>query len=94
MANQTTEMLARVTGQVQGVNFRAWAQSTAESLGLAGWVKNEHDGSVTALLSGPEPKVLAMVDAMWEGPAAAAVANVATEKPDHRENPEGFRIAD
>lgn len=91
---ETTEMLARVTGDVQGVNFRAWTQATAESLGLAGWVKNEDDGSVTALFAGPEPKVLAMVDKMWEGPGSAAVVNVATEKVEHLQHPQGFRIAD
>ncbi|MFI4873633.1 MAG: acylphosphatase [Phycisphaerales bacterium JB061] len=36
----------RFTGKVQGVGFRMTAKSVASELGLAGWVRNEHDGSV------------------------------------------------
>jgi acylphosphatase len=43
----------RVTGRVQGVAYRAWAADAARGLGLSGWVRNEDDGSVTALLSAP-----------------------------------------
>lgn len=93
MAKDHVELLVRVTGRVQGVNYRAWTRATAEALGLTGWVRNERDGSVTALVAGPEPEVLQLVEAMWEGPAAAAVANVATEAATHGERPARFRIA-
>lgn len=69
-------MRARATGRVQGVAYRAWARSEARALGLRGWVKNEDDGSVTALLIGPEEAVETMLDAMWSGPGAAAVRDV------------------
>jgi len=36
----------RVTGMVQHVWFRGWAQMTAGALGLCGWVRNLPDGSV------------------------------------------------
>lgn len=36
-----------IFGHVQGVFFRAHAQVRAQELGLAGWVRNEPDGSVT-----------------------------------------------
>ncbi|NRB17607.1 MAG: acylphosphatase [Rhodobacteraceae bacterium] len=48
---------ARITGRVQGVTFRAWTRSEAEQRGLSGWVRNEPDGSVRALLIGPVPHV-------------------------------------
>ena len=48
---------ARVTGRVQGVCYRAWARSEAEAIGVTGWVRNERDGSVTALIAGPKGKV-------------------------------------
>ena len=73
---------ARVTGRVQGVCYRAWARAEAEAIGVTGWVKNERDGSVTALIAGPMGKVSQMVDALWEGPGAASVNFVATEEAD------------
>ena len=63
----------------KGVCYRAWARSEAEAIGVTGWVRNERDGSVTALIAGPKGKVSRMVDALWEGPAAASVNYVATE---------------
>ena len=31
----------RIKGKVQGVYFRAFVRSTAQELGIVGWVKNE-----------------------------------------------------
>ncbi len=42
------------SGSVQGVGFRFTAERFAQSLGLAGWVKNLHDGRVEILLEGKE----------------------------------------
>ena len=72
----------RVTGRVQGVAFRAWTRSTAESFGLAGWVRNADDGSVEGCLQGPEPDVERMITALHQGPGAASVRDVATEPVD------------
>ena len=83
---------ARVTGRVQGVCYRVWARSEAEIIGVTGWVRNERDGSVTALIAGPKGKVAMMVDALWEGPAAASVNYVATEETDLAEPPLRFSI--
>jgi acylphosphatase len=66
----------RVTGRVQGVFYRGWTQEEAEALGLTGWVRNERDGSVTALLVGPDAQVDAMLAALRRGPPAARVADV------------------
>ncbi len=82
----------RVTGRVQGVWYRAWTQERARELGLSGWVRNEPDGSVAALLAGPEPAVQQMLDAMRGGPPAAQVAGVDTEPAAPSEAGTGFRI--
>jgi len=66
----------RVTGKVQGVSFRAFARTQAERRGVDGWVRNEPDGSVRALLSGPASAVAALIEDLREGPAAADVAEV------------------
>lgn len=41
-----------VTGKVQGVWFRDFVRKNAISLKLNGWVKNNHDGSVSAVIVG------------------------------------------
>ena len=42
----------RFYGLVQGVGFRYEAIGIASQLSLVGWVKNEHDGSVTVEIEG------------------------------------------
>lgn len=41
-----------VTGRVQGVGFRWWAQNTARALGLAGKVRNLPEGGVEIIAQG------------------------------------------
>ena len=82
----------RVTGRVQGVNFRVWTRDEAHRLGLAGWVRNERDGSVCALLCGQAAAVDAMIERLREGPTAARVADVEVEDAAPRERPSGFTI--
>ncbi|OGI38849.1 MAG: acylphosphatase, partial [Candidatus Muproteobacteria bacterium RBG_16_62_13] len=43
-----------VSGQVQGVFFRATAQETANALGLCGWVRNTGDDRVELVACGSE----------------------------------------
>jgi acylphosphatase len=62
-----------VRGRVQGVGFRTWAEVTAVELGVAGWVRNCRDGSVEALLAGPEEVVLTMIELCRDGPPGARV---------------------
>jgi acylphosphatase len=92
MTHDRKTVLARVTGRVQGVSFRWWTRVEAEKLHLDGWVRNEDDGSVTALINGPELAVATMIERLWEGPPGASVSNVAFEEADNRETPAGFRI--
>jgi acylphosphatase len=68
----------RVRGRVQGVGFRAWTKREARARGLAGWVRNEADGSVAALISGPTDRVPDMVAALHRGPPLARVDRVET----------------
>lgn len=42
----------RFVGRVQGVGFRATARDAARALPVAGWVRNEPDGTVTLLAEG------------------------------------------
>jgi acylphosphatase len=92
MADHRRTVLARVTGTVQGVSFRWWTRTEAEKLRLDGWVRNEDDGSVTALISGPAPAVSTMIELLWKGPPGALVSDVSIEEANEREAPAGFRI--
>ena len=72
-------MIARrltVHGRVQGVFFRDWTIENARELGVAGWVRNEADGSVAAHLEGDEAAVEAMIARMAAGPPAARVEGI------------------
>ncbi len=46
-----------ISGLVQGVGFRAAVSRCANSLGLVGYVRNNPDGTVTAVAEGPEEKL-------------------------------------
>jgi len=73
-------MLARVhvlvSGRVQGVAFRWYAQREAESRGLTGWVRNRRDGRVEACVEGERSKVAEFAEWMRRGPMLARVDNV------------------
>jgi len=84
---------ARITGQVQGVFFRAWTEEEATRLGVSGWVRNEPDGSVRALFVGPRAAVEAMLSRCRQGPPAARVANVESTPVAPVPEVSGFRVA-
>jgi acylphosphatase len=65
-----------VTGQVQGVFFRAETRQQAGRLGVSGWVRNEPDGSVAAHFEGARDAVDAMVAWCREGPSRARVERI------------------
>jgi acylphosphatase len=65
-----------VTGRVQGVSFRAYAEREAGRLGVAGWVRNEPDGSVAIHAEGDEDAVAAFVRWAHDGPRLAHVDHV------------------
>ena len=58
-----------VRGRVQGVGFRWFVEREAHLLGIAGWVRNNHDGSVEVLAQGTRDQLA--------GPAFAAARRTA-----------------
>ena len=69
----------RVIGLVQGVFFRAWAAEQAGKLGVRGWIRNAHDGSVEAHLEGEKWPVQQLIDLLHQGPPSAQVEQVDIE---------------
>lgn len=54
-------------GWVQGVGFRYRARHAAGLLGATGWVRNEHDGSVTMEIQGTEEQIDGVILAIERG---------------------------
>ncbi|MGI6019950.1 MAG: acylphosphatase [Lachnospiraceae bacterium] len=53
-------------GRVQGVGFRYKARTKASELGLSGWVRNEHDGTVLMEIQGTEAKIDILIKELME----------------------------
>jgi acylphosphatase len=65
-----------ITGRVQGVGYRMWAERTAAALGLRGWVRNRADGSVELQATGGDEAVAKLIETCRRGPRAAVVTDV------------------
>ena len=65
-----------IHGRVQGVGFRWALTEEARKLCLDGWVRNRDDGSVEALLIGPQEAVDALTVWAHRGPPRARVDRV------------------
>jgi acylphosphatase len=80
-----------VTGQVQGVFFRAGLRDRARTLGVDGWVRNNADGSVEAALEGPAERVESLVEWCRRGPRGAFVDDVRAV-PEDPAGEQGFSV--
>lgn len=65
-----------IRGRVQGVGYRDAMRSEARRLGVTGWVRNRHDGSVEAVVQGPAEAVEALMQWVHRGPPLAMVLRV------------------
>ena len=79
MAKETAQLRANVRGRVQGVSYRAFALSRANSLGLTGYARNKIDGSVDVLAEGPRADLELLLESLRLGPPAARVEQVTFE---------------
>ena len=71
--SQTRSVIARISGQVQGVGYRDWTRRKAVGLGVSGWVRNLANGDVEALFCGPSDAVDSVLAACRRGPPLARV---------------------
>lgn len=68
--------LVRISGRVQGVFFRDSLRQAAEAQAVRGWVRNEADGAVVALLEGEADPVEQVLEFCRTGPPRAQVQDV------------------
>jgi acylphosphatase len=65
-----------VRGRVQGVGFRWFVEREAHILQIAGWVRNNPDGTVEVLAQGTNDQLSSLHSRLQQGPRAARVDNV------------------
>ena len=65
-----------VSGDVQGVGYRAFTQLVAKELGLSGWVRNLYDGRVQVEVEGPRAKVEELLARLRRGSSLSSVTDV------------------
>ena len=68
-----------VSGLVQGVGFRFYAQRAASRLGLSGYAKNLRDGRVEVYAAGAAASLAALRGDLARGPMGADVTDVAEQ---------------
>jgi acylphosphatase len=68
-----------ISGRVQGVGFRYALADEARARKLGGWVRNRRDGTVEAVIAGPEIDVEALIAWARHGPPAARVTGISVE---------------
>ena len=73
-----------VSGEVQGVCFRAYTHDLARRIGANGWVRNLFDGRVEAVFEGERDRVEEMIDFCRCGPQGADVSGVEVKWEDYK----------
>lgn len=89
------EKIARryyVSGLVQGVGFRYFAQRAGAALKLDGWVRNLRDGRVEAYAIGRKVQLDAFESKLNQGPASGYVSEIVVEQAAVDATIEGFCI--
>ena len=81
-----------VRGRVQGVGFRWFVEREAHVLAVAGWVRNNHDGSVEILAQGTRDQLSGLHSRLSEGPRAARVDAVEVSEASPVAGLSSFRI--
>ena len=81
-----------IHGRVQGVFFRDTVRRMADARGVAGWARNNNDGTVEAVFEGDHEAVADLRRFAGEGPRGAAVERV-EEFEEEPEGLQGFRIS-
>ncbi len=87
-----TNVHVLISGNVQGVWFRASTKQKAEQLGLKGWVRNTEDDCVEAVFQGDEKQVNEMINWCHHGPPLAKVEKVNVTKKQYVDMFEDFSI--
>lgn len=92
MDDDIHEIECRISGKVQMVMFRDFAQRKARGLGIRGTVQNMDDGSVKVVAQGHEEELEALIQYLHKGPFTARVARVDVNWREPTREFDGFKI--
>ena len=73
------EIKCVVRGRVQGVGYRDYVSTAAQTCGVQGWVRNVSDGTVYVCAQGTPDALKEMVEYLHEGSVMAEVEEVSVE---------------
>lgn len=88
----TKSLHCLIAGKVQGVNFRSWTKSQADSLGLKGWVRNLEDGRVEVLAQGDEQALFDFKGRLAQGPTFSNVEKIESSWMDYDKHFDKFEL--
>jgi acylphosphatase len=81
-----------VRGRVQGVGYRVFALRVAQQLGVRGYARNLHDGSVEVVATGDAAQLAALQAHLTQGPPGSRVEAVESARLDPMPHFERFDI--
>ena len=91
-ASDRRTVRVRLEGHVQGVGFRWFVEREAHILGIAGWVRNNSDGSVEVMAQGTAAQIAGLRSRLREGPRASRVDDVEEFEAQAKPGVSSFRI--
>ena len=71
---------AVISGRVQGVGFRFFAERAAREAGVTGWVRNRPDGTVETVAEGDPSAVARYLEYLRAGPGGSRVTSLREEE--------------
>jgi acylphosphatase len=92
---KSSERTARrffIRGRVQGVGFRYFAEYTAQTLGVSGYVRNLADGRVEVYAIGTSEQLAQYEGRLAEGPRWADVASIDSREENIDAGVSGFSV--
>jgi len=85
-------LMILISGRVQGVGFRWFAERQAVEYGVNGYVRNLSDGRVEVLAQGDDEVLEAFCEKLREGPPFARPENLSLEAVSINSEIQGFHI--
>ncbi len=79
-----------VSGQVQGVGYRAFTIHIARKMNIKGWTRNLSDGRVEVVAQGPKEKINLFTKRLWHGSMLSEVTGVVLDHEEMGDEYESF----